>query len=90
MHDRSDPFTLASTSELSTLLLEVAARRAAARTPAAVRHQYERDRFVRPSKADPRVLNAIEAAAFDAAEGARDRARSEEVTHRPPSPMLRA
>lgn len=34
-----------------------------------MRRQYERDRFVRPSKADPRVLNAIEAAAFEAAEG---------------------
>ena len=58
-----------STSELSTLLLEVAQRRAAARTPAEVRRQYERDRFVRPSKADPRVLNAIERAAFEAAVG---------------------
>jgi hypothetical protein len=58
-----------SASELSSLLLEVAQRRAAKRTPAEVRRQYEKDRFVRPSEADPRMLNAIERVAFDAAEG---------------------
>jgi hypothetical protein len=58
-----------SASDLSTLLLEVARRRAERRTPADTRRQYESDRFVRPSKADPRVLNVIEQAAFDAAAG---------------------
>lgn len=47
-------------SDLSSLLLEVATRRAAARSPAEVRRQYETDRFVRPSAADPLLLNAIE------------------------------
>lgn len=55
------------TSDLSTLLLEVAARRAGARAPAEVLRQYEADRFVRPSKADPRITNAIEARALEVA-----------------------
>src|SRR5437763_1100886 len=58
-----------SASELTSLLLEVAARSAGALKPSDVRRQYEGDRFVRPSHADPRLLNAIERAAFDAAVG---------------------
>ena len=43
-------------SELQSLLLEVMRRRAMSRTPADVLAQYRRDRFVRPSAIDQRVL----------------------------------
>ncbi|MFO0685929.1 MAG: hypothetical protein U0234_27970 [Sandaracinus sp.] len=56
-----------SPSDLSSLLLEVAARRAAARTPAEVRRQYESDRFVRPGTADALLANALERAALETA-----------------------
>jgi hypothetical protein len=53
-----------SPTDLQSLLLEVAKRRAAARTPADLVRQYKEDRFVRPSKADPRMLLAIARHAF--------------------------
>lgn len=55
-----------SGSDLTTLLLEVARRRAAARAPSDLMRQWRSDRFVRPSRADPRVLLAVDRAAFGA------------------------
>jgi hypothetical protein len=43
-------------AELWSLLLEAFSRRAAARTAADVRHQYERDGFTRPAPVDQRTL----------------------------------
>lgn len=51
-------------SDLTSLLLEVAARRASARAPAEVLRQYASDRFVRPSAAAPRHLLEVEGAAL--------------------------
>lgn len=48
-------------ADLRTLLLGVHRARAAAVTPANVMAQRRADRFVAPSDADPRVLNAVEA-----------------------------
>lgn len=53
-------------ADLQSLLLAVAQRRAAARTPARLLADWDRDRFVRPSPADPRRLLAWEAAAWRA------------------------
>lgn len=50
-------------SDLTSLLLEVAQRRAA-RAPSEVLRQYREDRFVRPGRVDPRVRCAIERVAF--------------------------
>ncbi len=47
-------------SELSTLLLAVYDHRAERRTPAEVLADYQQDRFVAPSAADPEVLAAWE------------------------------
>jgi hypothetical protein len=63
-----------SASELWSLLLEVGEQRAAHCTPASVRRQWERDRFVRPSAVDQRTLHELDghllaaAAAFEAVE----------------------
>lgn len=51
-------------SDLTSLLLEVAARRATARSPSEVLQQYAGDRFVRPSLAAPERLLEVEAAAL--------------------------
>jgi hypothetical protein len=61
-------------SELWSLLLGVAEQRAAQRTPAHVRQQWERDRFVCPAYIDQRTLNELDrhllaaASAFEALE----------------------
>jgi hypothetical protein len=63
-----------ATSELASLLLGVFDQRAAARTPAALRQQWQRDRFVAPAPVDQRTFNALDshllsaAAAFEALE----------------------
>jgi hypothetical protein len=56
-------------SDLQSLLLEVMRRRAAARTPHDVLAQYRRDRFVRPSVIDQRVLVEIDRHLLAAADG---------------------
>ena len=56
-------------SELQSLLLEVMARRAAARTPAEVLAQYKRDRFVQASPLDQRESLAVDTHLLAAAEG---------------------
>lgn len=48
-------------TELWSLLLSVFERRAAQRTPAAVRQQWETDRFVQPSAVGQRTLNELDA-----------------------------
>jgi hypothetical protein len=61
-------------SELWSLLLSVLENRAAQRTPAMVRQQWEHDRFVQPCVVDQRTLNHLDshllaaAAAFEAVE----------------------
>jgi len=61
-------------SELWSLLLGVAERRAAQRSPAQVQQQWERDRFVCPAYIDQRTLNQLDslllaaASAFEALE----------------------
>lgn len=63
-----------ATSELASLLLNVFDQRAAARTPAALRQQWQRDRFVAPAPVDQRTFNALDshllsaAAAFESLE----------------------
>src|SRR5690242_16499926 len=52
--------------DLTSLLLAVARRRAARRTPAQLLERYENDRFVRPSPVAPEELDKIEAAAIAA------------------------
>jgi hypothetical protein len=47
-------------SELWSLLLDVMAQRAAARTPADLARQWERDPFVQPSSIDQRTLTALD------------------------------
>jgi len=56
-------------SELGSLLLEVMARRAAARTPADVLAQYQRDPFCRPAAIDQRTSLEIDRHLLAAAEG---------------------
>ncbi|HEX3765353.1 MAG TPA: hypothetical protein VHW23_41940 [Kofleriaceae bacterium] len=56
-------------SELSSVLLEVMQRRAAARTPADVLAQYQRDRFCHPAVIDPRVSLDLDRHLFAAADG---------------------
>jgi hypothetical protein len=58
-----------SPSDLQALMLELARRRAARRTPAGLMAQYERDRTVRPGGVDARALGRLVSAAFDAAPG---------------------
>jgi hypothetical protein len=53
-------------ADLHSLLLEVFRRRAEARSPADVLADYETNRFVRASTADPRALADFDAAAFAA------------------------
>jgi hypothetical protein len=53
-------------ADLTTLLLEVMRRRAAAVTPAEILQQYERDRFVRPGAMDFGRLRAVEDATLGA------------------------
>lgn len=48
-------------TELWSLLLAVVERRAAQRTPASVRQQWETDRFVQPSEVNQRTLNELDA-----------------------------
>lgn len=48
-------------TELWSLLLSVLERRAAQRTPAAVRQQWETDRFVQPSAINQRTLSELDA-----------------------------
>jgi hypothetical protein len=61
-------------TELWSLLLSVLENRAAQRTPASVRQQWQTDRFVQPSAIDQRTLNELDshllaaAAAFEALE----------------------
>src|SRR5258708_4962591 len=61
-------------SELWSLLLDVAERRAAERSAATVQQQWERDRFVAPAYIDQRTLNELDrhllaaASAFEALE----------------------
>lgn len=61
-------------SELWSLLLAVVENRAAQRTPAMVRQQWQHDRFVQPCTVDQRTLNHLDshllaaAAAFEAVE----------------------
>ncbi|MDH3683191.1 MAG: hypothetical protein OEV40_24975 [Acidimicrobiia bacterium] len=52
-------------SDLTTVLLEVARRRAARLTPADVVRQYRRDRFVAPAAVDPLTLARLELAALE-------------------------
>ncbi|WP_052351936.1 hypothetical protein [Deinococcus pimensis] len=52
-------------SELTSLLLEVARRRARRRTPAEVLADFERDRFCRPAGLSPLVLARFEVLAFE-------------------------
>jgi len=56
-------------SELTSALLEVMAARAAARTPADVLAQYQRDTFVSPAATDLRVQHAIDGHLLEAADG---------------------
>ena len=56
-------------TELSSVLLEVMRRRAAARTPAEVLGQYQRDGFCRPAASDQRVSVALDGHLLAAAEG---------------------
>ncbi len=51
-------------SDLQSLLLEVYRVRAAQQTPAGLLAQYERNRFVRPSAVDPRLLLEFDHLAF--------------------------
>jgi hypothetical protein len=61
-------------SQVWSLLLGVVEERAKRRTPASLRHQWERDRFVQPCYVDQRTLNELDAhllaaaAAFEAVE----------------------
>jgi hypothetical protein len=48
-----------SGADHTSLALEIAKGRAAQRSPAEVLAQFERDRFVRPSRCDPFVLGAL-------------------------------
>jgi len=57
-------------SELWSLLLEVVSRRAAARTPAEVLRQWERDRFTSLALGDQRTIVKMDAALLDAAAAA--------------------
>jgi hypothetical protein len=54
-------------TELWSLLLSVLEQRAAQRTPTAVRHQWEHDRFVQPSAVDQRTLNDLDSHLLEAA-----------------------
>jgi len=56
-----------SASELTSLLLEVSRERARRRSPAELLAQYARGDALAPSPVDPRVLIAVEAAAYAAA-----------------------
>src|ERR1700744_4994241 len=56
-----------SGSEFQSVLLEILRARAAARTPAEVLQQYERDAFCQPAAADLRTSRAIDAEFFAAA-----------------------
>jgi hypothetical protein len=49
-----------SGSDFTTLMLDIARRRAAAQTPSSVLRRYEHDRFVRPSALDWRALRRAE------------------------------
>jgi len=52
-------------SDLRSLQLDLARTRAAEVTPADVMRQWDHDRFVRPSSADPRELQRVEARLWD-------------------------
>jgi len=54
-----------SGADLTAVLLEVMARRAAAMSPTDVLDRYQRDRFVRPANLDPRRLLDVESVALD-------------------------
>lgn len=56
-------------SELQSVLLEVMARRAEARTPAEVLAHYKRDPFVRPAAVDQRTSIEVDGHLFAAADG---------------------
>jgi len=58
-----------SGSELTSVLLALAEARAAARRPADLLAQWQRDRFVAPCPVDARTLRRVELALFDAAAG---------------------
>jgi hypothetical protein len=55
------------TAQLQSLLIDVMARRAAARRPAEVMRQWREDRFVAPAVVGPRELMPVDAALFEAA-----------------------
>lgn len=54
-------------TDLQSLLLEVASRRAARQTPAGLLDRYAHDRFVRPSTTNPQLFAAFDALAFSLA-----------------------
>jgi hypothetical protein len=54
-------------SELASLLLGVFEQRASERTPAAIRQQWQHDRFVAPAPVDQRTFNALDAHLLSAA-----------------------
>ncbi len=56
-----------ATSELTTLLMGVFEQRAAARTPADIRQQWRRDRFVAPAPVDQRTFNDLDSHLLSAA-----------------------
>ncbi len=55
-----DRLAALSGSDFTSVMLEVAKRRAARETPASVLRRYERDRFVRPSQASARAIRRAE------------------------------
>ena len=55
-----DRLAALSGSDLTTVMLEVARRRAARETPASVLRRYERDRFVRPGQVPARAIRWVE------------------------------
>lgn len=57
-----------SASELWSLLLEVFATRAAMRTPATIRQQWQTDRFVQPGAVDQRTLHHLDSHLLAAAD----------------------
>jgi hypothetical protein len=54
-------------TELWSLLLSIVEQRAVQRTPTAIRHQWESDRFVQPAAIDQRTLNELDSHLLEAA-----------------------
>jgi hypothetical protein len=55
-----DRLAALSGSDFTSVMLEVARRRAARETPASVQRRYERDRFVRPGQVPARPVRRVE------------------------------